>query len=329
MTSDNGKDRRKDNEKTRHFGRYKVKLIHTDKKLYDNPAFTKNDLFHYHHRIAGLMLPHLKNRMLTMERYPDGIHKKGFFHRQLPDYFPDWFGRVTVKTEEGRQAVPVCNNLASLLYLVNQGSITQHVWLSKKDLADRPDQLIFDLDPPGKEFEPVRRAALDCLHLLDELDLVGYVKTTGSKGLHVTVPLRREHAFDEARKFARDCARLLVKRKPDSYTLEQRIDSRGGRLYLDVQRNAYGQTVVAPYSPRPVAGAPIATPIARTRLQDHSLHARSYTIKNIFRHLSGDNNPWKGMHRHAKNLKEANKQLQRLLREADQMTACAKRHSQW
>ena len=303
----------KDNERSRRCGKYSVKLTHTDKKLYSRPALTKNDLFTYHEKIAERMLPHLKDRMLTMERYPDGIGEEGFFHKQFPDYFPGWFARTTVKTEDGDQSVPVCNNLASLLYLVNQGSLTQHLWLSRRDRIHKPDQLVFDLDPPGRDFEPVRRAALDCVALLDELELASYVKTTGSRGLHVIVPLRRNHGFDEARAFARDCARLMVKRAPDRYTLEQRIAKRGGRLYLDVQRNAYGQTLVAPYSPRPKPGAPVATPIAKDRLRDKSLHARSYTVNNIFRHLSRTEDPWRGMHRHGKDLRRARERLDRLL----------------
>ena len=305
-------------ERVKRYGKYNVTLTHTDKQLYDNPPLSKDDLFRHHERIAGVMLPHLKDRMLTMERYPDGIDREGFFHKRLPDYFPRWFARTAVDTEDGRQTVPVCNNPASLLYLVNQASLTQHVWLSRRDRPKTPDQMIFDLDPPRDDFEPVRRAALDCIDLLDELELPSYVKTTGSRGLHVTVPLRREHEFDEVRKFARNCARLLVMRKPDSYTLEQRISARGGRLYLDIQRNAYGQTAVAPYSLRAKPGAPVATPIAKTRLEDTNLHASYYTIANIFRYLAQVDDPWQGMKRKAKSLHKAHRKLTALLEKSDQ-----------
>lgn len=302
-------------EMTRRCGRYAVNLTHLGKVLYRQDGITKQAVIDYYQRVSSWMLPQLRDRPLTMERYPDGIHHKGFFHKEMPEYFPEWFQHTTVATGEGKQRVPVCNNMASLLYLANQASLAQHPWLSRRGSINQPDQLIFDLDPPGDKFEPVRQAALDVMALLDELSMVGYVKTTGSRGLHVVVPIRGGHNFDQVRDFARDCARLLVARKPGSYTLEQRIANRGGRLYLDVQRNSYGQTVVAPYSLRAKPGAPVATPIHRAQLQDPALHAGSYTIENIFRSLSQRTDPWKNQRRHARGIDAAAGRLEKLLSE--------------
>jgi bifunctional non-homologous end joining protein LigD len=208
--------------------------------------------------------------------------------------------------------VPICSNLASLIYVANQASVTQHVWLSQIDRIHHPDQMIFDLDPPDDDFQAVRRAAQDCLELLDELSLPAGIKTTGSRGLHVVIPLRRQEDFDAVRAFARDCARVLVARHPENYTLEQRIDQREGRLYLDVQRNAYGQTAVAPFSLRALQGAPVATPIPRRLLDDPDLHSRAYTLDNIHRFIGQVGNPWHGLRRHACGLSPARKKLDRL-----------------
>lgn len=295
------------------FGPYSVEIGNREKVFYPGDGITKGDVIDYYRRVADRLIPHLKDRPVTLERYPDGIDEEGFIQKKFPDYFPDWFDRKRVATEQGQQTVPVCNNLASLVYLANQGSVTQHVWLSRVDRPDIPDQMIFDLDPPGDDFSSVVGAARDCLELLDELALTGFVKTTGSRGLHVMVPLRRLWNFDAVRDFARDCARVLVDRFPDRYTLEHRIENRRGRLYLDVLRNAYGQTVVAPYSLRPKAGAPVATPLERDALSNPELSAQSYRLDNIFQYLGQKNAPWSGMRRHARGLPSAANKLARIL----------------
>lgn len=316
MPSSVGDQRSATEEVTRRCGPYTVRLTHLDKVLYKQAGVSKREVVDYYERIASLMLPQLRDRPLVMERYPDGTHEEGFFQRAMPDYFPEWFQQAAVTARGRRQYVPVCNNKASLLYLANQGSLTLHSWLSRRGSADKPDQLIFDLDPPAEDFEPVRQAALAIIALLDELGLASYTKTTGSRGLHVMVPILRQYGFDQARAFARDCARLLVSRTPESYTLEQRIADRGGRLYLDVQRNSYGQTAVAPYSLRARAGAPIAAPISRKQLQDPELHAAYYSIKNIFSSTAQRSDPWCNHRKHARSLKGPASRLQKLLDEA-------------
>ena len=298
------------------FGPYTVELKNLDKVMYPESGFTKDDVIGYYQKVGNLMTPWLSDRVLTMQRFPDGIGKQGFFQKNFPDHFPSWFTHRTVEVSDGKQQVPVCNNLASLVYIANQGSITQHVWLSRLSRIHHPDQMIFDLDPPDDDFEVVRRAALDCLEVLDALSLPAGVKTTGSRGLHIVTPLRRQEHFDTVREFARDCARLMVARHPDRYTLEQRIDRRDGKLYLDVQRNAYGQTAVAPYSLRAREDAPVATPIPRRALDNPDLHSRSYTLESIHRYLAQSGNPWQDLRRRSCGLTPARKKLDRMLSDA-------------
>jgi len=294
------------------FGTCRVELKHLNKCFFPGAGLTKGDVIAYYKRVAKVMLPHLADRALTLQRFPDGITGEGFFQKHLPAHFPDWFARTDVVSDAGGMTVPVCNNLASLVYVANQGAICLHTGLSRLDEPDAPDLMVFDLDPPHDGFEPVRRAAADCLALLDKLGLPGFLKTTGSQGMHVAVPLRREATFDEVRDFARDCARWLVHRDPDRYTLEQRIDARGRRLYLDVTRNAYGQTVVAPYSLRALPGAPIALPIVRDRLTDPALHARHYLLSDITRQLAAADDPWYAMRRRAHGIGKPQCRLARL-----------------
>jgi len=296
----------------RTFGSYHVELSHRDKVFYTDTGLTKGDVIDYYEKVAEHLLPALRERPLTMERYPDGIDSEGFIQKSAPAYFPDWFRRADVETSDGSQTVPVCNNSASLVYLANQACLGYHVWLSRLDRPDTPDQMIFDLDPPGDDFEPVRTAARDCLELFDELSIPAYLKTTGSRGLHVVIPLQRKYAFDAVRKVASDCARLLLERHPDRYTMAQRKNKRRGRLYLDVQRNAYGQTAIAPYSLRAKPGAPVATPIPRAALDDPDLDSRRYNAQNLFRAISGRDDPWASMRRRARSLDSLSQRLDKL-----------------
>jgi bifunctional non-homologous end joining protein LigD len=171
---------------------------------------------------------------------------------------------------------------------------------------------VVDLDPSGDDFASVRRAALQCRGLLEDLELVPVVKTTGSRGLHVIVPLREDEGFDAVRDFARRLARALARRAPRALTTEQRKARRGGRLYLDVGRNAYAQTVVAPYGVRARPGAPVATPLDWSELSDGRLHARSFTLASMPRRLD-EADPWSGWRRHARSLDAARKRLDEIL----------------
>ncbi len=293
-------------------GSHTVELSNPDKLLFPNDGITKSDLITYYRDVADAMLPHLRDRPLMMHRYPDGIDADGFYQKQIGEYFPDWIDRIEVSKEDGTKTHVVCNNAATLVYLANQGCISPHVWLSRVDRLNCPDQLIFDLDPPGNDFEPVRFAAQRLNELLGELELPSYLKTTGSRGLHVVIPLDRSADFDAVRTFARELASLLADREPKRLTVEQRKDKRQGRLYLDTGRNAYAQTAVAPYAVRPLANAPVATPLDWTELSDKQVDARTYTMKNILRRLGQKRDPWQDIRRHAISLDTARERLQDL-----------------
>jgi bifunctional non-homologous end joining protein LigD len=210
------------------------------------------------------MLPLLRDRPLTLVRYPDGIKADGVLQKNAPGYFPDWVTRAKVAKQGGTLHQVICDKRATLAYLANQACIELHPVLSRLGAPDRPDQVIFDLDPPDDQhFAEVRRAAGLLRELLEgELGLTCFVKTTGGKGVHVQVPLRAEDDFDAVRQFARQAAELLAAREPGLLTTEQRRDKRGDRVYADVMRNGYGQTAIAPYAVRARPGAPVATPLS-------------------------------------------------------------------
>lgn len=271
-------------------------ISNPDKLLFPEAGILKRDLVQYYERIASTMLPYVRGRPLTMERYPEGLSEEGFYHKEVPDHFPDWIERVTIplKSEDGVQTQTVCNSPATLVYIVNQGCVTPHVWLSRRDKLDFPDRLIFDLDPPNGEFDAVVFAAQVLHELLDELKLRCYVMTTGSRGLHVAVPLERSMRFDDVREFAQEAAQLLAEEHPQRLTVEHRKDRRGDRVYLDTLRNSYGQTSVPPYAVRARPGAPVTMPLSWTELERPGLRSDSYRIENAFRRLGQVGDRWQG-----------------------------------
>ncbi|MFF1508666.1 non-homologous end-joining DNA ligase [Streptomyces sp. NPDC058326] len=288
-----------------------VEIKRAGKELFPADGITKGDLAAYYRAVAGRMLPHLRGRPLMLERHPDGIGGGRFMQKDTPDHFPEWIHRAELAKEDGTVTYPVRDDLATLLYLADQACVTPHRWLSRADRPDHPDRLVFDLDPPGDDFEQVREAAGFLHALLDELDLPGVPMTTGSRGLHVVVALDRRTAFDEVRAFARDAAGVLADRHPDRLTTAARKQARGDRLYLDVQRNAYGQTAVAPYAVRALPGAPVAAPVSWAELDDPGLTARRWTVSTIEDRL-GEDDPWREAPRRGRSLTAAHRRLAKL-----------------
>jgi len=300
-----------DQEKQIEVGDYTVELSNLEKVFFPDQEITKGDLIEYYRRTAGVMMPHVEGRPISMQRFPDGIKDSGFYQKEAPDYFPDWIDRTSIQVEEDhtKQDQVVIDNPATLVYLANQGMITPHIWLSRQDKIDYPDKLIFDLDPPGDDFDAVRNGAQLMKEILDELGLKTYIMTTGSKGLHVVIPLDRSEDFDTVREFASDLARVMAERHPKQLTVETRKNKRQGRLFLDYLRNSYAQTSVAPYAVRAKPGAPVATPIEWDELSDAHLGPQSYNIQNIFRRLGQKDDPWKNMMADASSIQEARKKL--------------------
>jgi bifunctional non-homologous end joining protein LigD len=292
-------------------GRRTVEVSNAGKVLYPGEGITKGDLVDHYRRVAGRMLPHLRGRPVAMERYPDGIGGERIFQKDVPGYFPGWVDRVKVHKEGGTLQQVVCDQAATLVYLANQACITPHVFLSRTDRLDHPDQLIFDLDPSGDDFESARRAALALRALLEELELPSFPKTTGGKGVHVTVPLDRRADFDTVRRFARRVAAVLAGRQPDRLTTEQHKQRREGRLYLDVMRNAYAQTAVPPYAVRARPGATVATPLDWSEVEERSLRPSAFTIGSISARME-DADPWKDLRRRARSLTRARGRLDAL-----------------
>ncbi len=295
-------------------GGHEVKISHPDKILFPDAGITKSDLIDYSARIAPTMLPHLKDRPVSMQRFPNGIEKNGFFQKQASDYFPDWIrlADIDLLQEEEDQQQVVVDNAATLVYLANQDAITLHAWLSKVDKLYYPDRMIFDLDPPDSDFGPVREAARELRQMLLEIGLVPFLMTTGSRGLHVVTPLDRSAEFDQVREFAKDLADVAASRRPDKLTTEVRKDARKGRLFLDYLRNSYAQTAVAPYSVRAKPGAPVATPLLWEELAESAMRSGRFTIRNIFDRLDRRGDPWQDMLSHAKPLRIAYDELHKL-----------------
>ncbi|HZO87666.1 MAG TPA: non-homologous end-joining DNA ligase [Chthonomonadaceae bacterium] len=293
-------------------GPHRIELTHTDRVLFPEAGITKGDLIAYYRDMADTMLPHLQGRPLTLHRFPGGLAKGGFIQKEAPDYYPDWIRRVSVAKEQGRLTQAVCDNAATLVYLANQDCITLHVWLSRVDHLDFPDRMAFDLDPPDTDFALARSAARDLRDLLAELGLTAYLMTTGSRGLHVLVALAPKTDFDTVRHFAHQVAEALVRRDPDRRTTEPRKEQRGGRLYVDILRNAYAQTTVAPYSVRARASAPVATPLGWSELDDPELTSDRYTLRTIPERLAQRGDPWERMEA-ADSLEAPRRRLQALL----------------
>ncbi|MBD0841632.1 non-homologous end-joining DNA ligase [Streptomyces sp. TRM68416] len=295
-------------------GRRTVEVHRPDKVLFPGGGgteeYTKGDLVDYYRSVAPFMLPHLRGRPLMLERHPDGVDGPRFMQKNTPESYPDWVARVEVPKEGGTVCHTVCEDSATLVLLADQASITLHRWLSRVGRLDRPDRMVFDLDPSGDDFERVREAARLLGELLDEVNLPSALMTTGSRGLHVIVPLNGHHDFDEVREFARDLADALAAAHPERLTTAARKKDRGDRLYFDVQRNAYAQTAVVPFTVRARPGAPVAVPLAWSDLDDPGLNARRWTVADAVDQARA--NPWSGVLTRGRALGPARRRLNAL-----------------
>ena len=261
-----------------------ITISNPGKMLFPEKGITKGDLVAYYDKIAQYMLPYLKNRPITLQRFPDGIHKPGFFQKHAQDYFPDYIERIDVKTKDGRAEEILINNKKSLIYLANQSAITFHTWLSSKGSLEFPDKVIFDLDPSDRDFGKLKKGARLLKKALEDRGIHPSLITSGKKGLHIFYTIRPEKEFDLVRKEALELAESLVKASPGLFTLEIRKKKRGDRIFLDTLRNGYGQTGVCPFSLRPIESAGVATPLEWKELGKISA-GDHYTFNNIFRRL--------------------------------------------
>ncbi|MCF7852225.1 MAG: non-homologous end-joining DNA ligase [Simkaniaceae bacterium] len=286
-----------------------VKISHPDKILFPKDNITKDMLIDYYRAVSQWMLPLLKDHPLVMQRFPDGIKHAGFYQKNISDYFPSWIASIGVKREaKGQGHLILCQNKNTLLYIANLACLTPHLWLSSSTKIDCPDRMIFDLDPPKGKFDLAIKAARALKDFLEKnLKLKAFVMTTGSRGLHVVIPIKPTHPFDEVRAFAKAIAAHIAEEHPKEFTIQPRKNRRRGRLFIDYLRNAYAQHAAAPYSIRPIDGAPIAMPVSWNELGH--VHAQSFHLKNIKRHLSQRSNPWASFKSSHRNITRAIKKM--------------------
>jgi len=271
-------------------GIIEVDVSNPDRLLFPRDGYTKADLVDYYRHIAPLMLPLIRDRPVTMMRYPRGIDLKGFFQKNAPRGAPSWLRTEKLPKRDGTVEHVVCEKTADLIYLANMGCITPHVWLSRVDRPHHPDRLVIDLDPGGNDFQLVKETAILARQLLSEDGLKSFVMTTGSRGLHIVAPLDRSADFEAVRSYVQQVAEEMVETDP-RLTTERLVEEREGRLLVDVFRNSYAQTAVAPYAVRARDGAPVATPLRWEELDDPELGPRSFTMSSIWKR-TGD--PWEG-----------------------------------
>jgi bifunctional non-homologous end joining protein LigD len=246
-------------------------------------------VFAFYRRVSGRLLPFLKDRPVTLERLPEGLTGKDaphFWQKNTPASYPDWIPRVELETERGKaDHYALVNNEETLLYLVNQGTITFHPWLSRVGDLDRPDFVLFDLDPGESSFADVMAVARQLHAVLDEEGVESFVKTSGKTGLHVLVPWQGKGGFDAARAWAGEIAGRVAGALPERATVEIRKNKRGGRVYVDVLQNARGHHAVPPYVVRAVPGATVSTPLRWQEVND-ALDPAELNLRTVFRRLS-------------------------------------------
>jgi len=283
-------------------GRRAVELTHPDKLLFPRAKLTKRDLARHYERAAPLMRPYVAGRPLSLQVFPNGIGGQGHFMKAAPDHFPNWVKRATVPKRGGTVTHVLAEDAATLVYLAGQNVVTLHIWLLRADEPRRPDRLILDFDPSGGGFADVRAAAREAGERLRDAGLTPYAMVTGSRGIHVICPLRRGPSFSDVHRFARALAEQMVADDPRRLTLEWRKADRGDKIYVDVNRNAYAQHGVAPYTVRSKPKAPVAVPLRWEELSERSLKPDRWTVANVGERIDAEGDPWKGMARRARGL---------------------------
>ena len=287
-------------------------ITHPEKVLFPDDGITKGDLAVYYEAMAPVILPHLRGRPVTMERYPAGIGEKGFWQKDVSKGFPSWLQRVRVPKKDGVVHHPVVTDTRSLLWLTNQNTITQHVWTSRVPNLDRPDLCVFDLDPSTDNVAEVRAAAIGLRDLLQELGLPSWVKTTGSKGFHIVVPIDGKTDIADVARFANAVGTLFVSLAPDRLTQEFSKVDRRGRIYVDTGRNGYSATFAAAYTVRARRGAPVSAPCTWEEIERGEVEPGTFTVRNMPDRIAKVGDVWSDMRRRGRSLKRPVEKLRRL-----------------
>jgi len=292
-------------------------ITHPEKILFPDAGITKGELASYYETIAPVMLPHLRRRPITMERFHRGIGSPGFFQKDVIKGFPEWLERVEVPKHGGTVHHPIANNSRSLLWLANQNSITIHVWPSRTPNLYNPDICIFDLDPSKEDdLGTLVKAALNLRGLLAELGLPSWIKTSGSKGFHIAVPLDGKSDFGTVARFAHMVGKISVQRDPDNLTQEFSKVDRGGRILVDTGRNGYSATYAATYTVRAKPGAPVSAPCRWEELEKGDVGPRTFTLRTMAQRVSDVGDLWADLLKKKRSLKSPIERLQKLSTES-------------
>jgi bifunctional non-homologous end joining protein LigD len=270
-------------------------ITHPEKLLFPEDGITKGDLAAYYDRVSAVMLPHLRGRPVTMERFPNGIAGKGFMHKDVVKGFPEWLERVEAPKRGGRVHYALANDSRSLQWMANQNAITLHVWPSRAPRLDRPDVCVLDLDPSRDDPDALRVAVLALREVLDELGHTSFVKTSGSKGFHVVVPLPPRATFDDSGALAERVARILVERRPRELTQAFARADRDGRIYVDTGRNRPGATFAAAYTVRARPGAPVSAPCTWDEVDRGTVGPRTFTLGTMAERLAQLGDLWRDL----------------------------------
>ena len=257
-----------------------VRLTNLDKVFWPEEGYTKGDLVTYYQQVGQWLLPYLKDRPLVLTRYPDGIHGKSFFQKDAPVYAPDWLRLETMWSEHAEREIRyfIVEDIDALTYVANMGAIPLHIWSSRVSQLQHPDWCILDLDPKGAPFTDVIAIARALRRLCEDIGLPNYVKTSGSSGLHVLVPLGARYSYEHSRTLAELLARVIVKQMPEIATIQRVIEAREGKVYVDFLQNGHGRLLVAPFSVRPLAAAPVSMPLTWGQV-NRRLKMTRFTIK--------------------------------------------------
>ncbi len=269
----------------------KVRLTSLEKMIWPEDGLTKYELVHYYTRIAPFLLPHLKERPLVVQRFPDGINHQGFYQKNCPDGAPEWIRTYPVKHRSGKiTRYVIVDSVEALTWLGNQASLELHPWLSSVGTLEYPDFAVFDLDPmKDSTFEDVKKVALMVKEVLEKKGLSCYPKTSGATGLQVYVPLNPVHDYGKVRLFVENISRVVHQIMPEKTTVERKIENRQGKVYLDYLQNGRGKTLASVYSPRPLRGAPVSAPLTWDEINRSDVYPGNFTLNNILARISDKN----------------------------------------
>ena len=268
------------------------RITHPEKVLFPDDGITKGELAAYYDAVADVMLPHLRGRPITMERFPSGIGAKGFLQKDVVKGFPEWLQRVEAPRKDGTVHYALAGDRRSLLWLANQNTITMHVWPSRAPHLERPDVCVFDLDPSRDEPDVLRDAALALRDLLLEQGVTSWVKTSGSKGFHIVTKMAPKATYRDSSDFADLVANILVQQKPKQLTLEFNKAARGGRILIDIGRNRPGATFAAAYTVRAKAGAPVSAPCTWEEVAQGTAQPQTFTLRSMAARLAAVGDLW-------------------------------------